>query len=370
MNSTQQLGRKKAAVGVGAALLLAASLITVGAAVSAQAGPTAECSNDNPVRFGTAYFGSEDLGNHLVSSGPTERSYSYTLPAGTYEISAVSTDAYEGRENVVQLEEQWFAQFIGADGSVLATTDVTGDVPDPSDSNTGFWIGSIGEVTLDAEAVSVLITHNAPGSSSANSVRPVCIGATPTGDAPVVLDSTITVDFDSENIDPSVVSVVCGDSDGLSDEATSVDLVLDPVAPGTECTVQYPAEHVCTMAVTADGQEDQIVVVESAGMKVITFPTAVSVDVLVDIDCNAPDEGPAIQPVATCDELLAAGAENPVDPATGESCTDVPDTQVLEEVIENPAGGDSSVVPEPQVLQEVTTAPVAQVQPGNPTFTG
>ena len=115
MNSIQQLGRKKVAVGVGAALLLAASLITVGAAVSAQSGPTADCSNDNPIQFGTQFFGSADYDNHLLSSGPTELTFDYALPAGTYEIAAVSTDGYIGRELITQTEEQWFAQFVGAD---------------------------------------------------------------------------------------------------------------------------------------------------------------------------------------------------------------------------------------------------------------
>lgn len=160
----------------------------------------------------------------------------------------------------------------------------------------------------------------------------------------------------------------------LSDEGTSVDLLIDPVAPGTECTVEYPAEHVCTMAVTADGQEDQIVVVEDAGIKTITFPEAVSVDVLVDIDCNAGDNAPEVLEVATCEEQLAAGIEGAIDATTGESCV-VP--EVLDETITNdqPADNDSSVddpgVPAPQVLQEgITPAPVAQSQDGNPTFTG
>ncbi len=353
MNSTTQLGRKKAAVGVGAVLLLAASLITVGAAVSAQSGPTADCSSDNPIQFGTEYFGSADLDNHLVSSGPTERTYNYDLAAGTYEISAVSTDGYEGRDVVNQSEEQWFAQFLAADGSVLATTDTTADVED--EVRIGLWSGSIGEVTLEAAATSVRLVHIAPGAASPNSVRPVCLGATPTGDAPVNLESSITVDFDSENLDPSVVSVVCGDGDLQSSEGTAVDLVVDPVAPGTECTVEYPAEHLCIMSVTADGQEDAIEVVETTGVKVITFPSDVSVDVLVDIDCNAPDQ------IVDLPE-------------------DIP-TDVLDETITNPSDNDSSdadpadpapaaVVPTPEVLSEVVTAPVAQVQPGNPTFTG
>lgn len=359
MNSTTQLGRKKAAVGVGAVLLLAASLITVSAAVSAQSGPTSDCSNDNPIQFGSEFFGSEAHGNLILSNGPTERVYDYDLAAGSYEVSAVSTDGYIGRDLITQPEEQWFAQFLSADGMVLATTGTTGDVEDLVE--TGFWTGSIGEINLEADATQVRVVHIAPGASVPNSVRPVCLGATPIGDPATNLDSSITVDFDSENIDPSVVSVVCGEGEPQSDEGTAVDLVIDPVTPGEKCTVEFPADHECTMFVTADGQEDLITVVEGDGMKMITFPADASVDVLVDIDCNA-----LIEDIApSCDNIVVAEGDDPaVDPETGELCN--PEPEVLNEVVTNPAVD----TPTPEVLSEVVTAPVAQVQPGNPTFTG
>ena len=395
MNSTSTYGRKKAAVGVGALLLLGASLITVAAAVGAQSGVTSSCSSDNSIQFGSEFFGSADLGNHLLSSGPTVREYVYNLDAGVYEIPAVSTDGYVGRDLVTQPNEQWFVEFLAADGSVLDTTATSGDVEDFVEQ--GLWTGSLGEVTLEAPAASIRIVHAAPGAPSPNSVRPVCIGATPTGDAPSAIESSITVDFDSENIDASDISVVCA---GISESGngTAVDLVIDPVAPGTVCEVEYPADRVCTVAVTP---EDQVTVASGEGSVTVTFPTDVSVDAVVDIDCtdaevldssvNCDDPGEAAAAAdagdTTCDEAVDcsddAGAEaadagdttcdETVDCDDDEAAAavaadgDTSCTDVLNETVTNP---DTTETPDTQVLQEVVDAPVAQSQAGDPTFTG
>ena len=285
MKSSSRLGRKKAAVGFGAILLLAASLITVSAAVSAQSGPTADCSNDNAIQFGTQFFGSADLGNHLLSSGPVERSYAYDLAPGVYEISAVSTDGYLGRELVTQDEEQWFAQFLAADGSIIDTSAVTDDVPDFVEI--GIWPGSLGSVTIDQQVATVRIVHNAPGAtSSPNSVRPVCLGASLTAEIPVATcDAVEAADGSVSGVD-SVTGEVC--------------------------------------------------------------------------DLGGSDAG-------TCDAVEAAdGSVSGVDSVTGEVCDlsdDLPGG-VLDESTTNPDE------PNTEVLQDVVTAPVAQVQPGDPTFTG
>ena len=112
------------------------------------------------------------------------------------------------------------------------------------------------------------------------------------------------------------MALVCGADAPLADTGTAVDLLVDPVAPGTECEVTYPAEHVCEMAVTAAGLEGLITVVEGAGVKNITFPTEVSVDVLVDIDCN--------EPQAVVAATAAANTAPSTTPAAAASASNAP----------------------------------------------
>ena len=319
-------------------MLLVASL-AVGAAVSAQSGPTAGCSNDNPIQFGTQFFGENDYDNHLLSNGPTELEFAYSLPAGTYNISAVSTDGYEGRSEIIQTEEQWFAQFISG-GSVVATTSPTGDVPDSVEQ--GIWSGSLGEVVLESAIDTVRVVHRAPGGDSQNSVRPVCLGATLTSAqaaAPIEsIESSIMVMFDSEGIAESTITLECENADAMEVTGEMVMLITDPVDPGSVCTVGFPAEHDCTMSVRPAGDVE---VDNSPGSKVITFPEDTAVDAKVEIFCNAAEEEAEVE--------------------------------VLGEVISNEPAVEE-VVPEPpvevEVLNEVVSAPVAQSTDANPTFTG
>ncbi len=372
MKSSTQLRRKQAAVGAGSILLLAASLITASTFAGAQDGVFARCPAD-AVRFGAEaeFFGLDNYENHLLSGGPTSQTQAYDLAAGTYEIGAVSTDGYEFRtETSDQPNEQWFAEFIAADGSVLATSGVTGDLE--TGVETAFWSGSLGEVTLAEDAVAVRVTHAAIGASTPNSVRAVCVGTLsggPSEEAPVEeppaeepttevegiveeveepaaidpdLESSISINYDSTNIDPETITLICQDIDGFNEFTegigtginadSAVDLVQDPVAPGSVCTVTFPSmsDHDCAMTVTPVGVEDLIVVEEDAS-KTITFPTTFEVDVFVDIFCTGPE----------------------------------PVTTEVQGIVE--------VAPEPvttEVLNEVATAPVAQVTPGTPTFTG
>ena len=137
-----------------------------------------EClaAGGNIVQFGDEFFGVETLGNRLAADGPTEFEFPYTLEPGTYALFAQSVDAYNGREEISQPTEQWFAEFLAADGSVLVTSGTTEDVPDGV--RVGQWSGSVGEITLDADVVAVRVVHATPDSPSRNSVRPVCLSAT------------------------------------------------------------------------------------------------------------------------------------------------------------------------------------------------
>ena len=307
-------------------MLLVASL-AVGAAVSAQSGPTASCSDDNPIQFGTQFFGTGDFGNHLLSNGPTQLEFAYSLPVGTYDISAVSTDGYEGRSAIVQTEEQWFAQFLSG-GSIVATTAPTGDVPDPTDADQAIWSGGLGEVVIDAPVDTVRLVHRAPGAISLNSVRPVCLGATLTSAPLEMLESSIMVTFESENIDESTIRLDCENAEATEATGTMTMLVTDPVEPGSACTVEFPTEHDCDVTVRPAAQVE---VDNADGVTTVTFPEDQAVDAKVEIRCDA-------------------------------------EVEVLGEVItEEPAEPE---VVEVEVLDEVVSAPIAQSVDATPTFTG
>lgn len=358
MNTTR-LGRQKAAVGIGAVLLLAASLITVATTVGAQ---SEGCVGER-VDFGTdQIFGTDFFGNHLLSrdtpvGGVQLDPVAVSFPAGTYAVTAESTDGYIGRAGVVQTQEQWIADFIDAEGNLLASTQPTGDVPDPDDEDFDFWSGSIGEITLDADAASVVIRHAAPGAPSPNSVRAICIGVDLVAQAPAAIDSSIVVDFDSTG-DPSDITVTCGDAEGVTVGGVAVDIGPDDVIPGTTCTVDFPHgdDHACVMSVTAtddDGNDatDAVIVVNGEATKDITFPADIGVDVVVDIDCSPVDD-PIDTEVLDSTEEPEPAAETP-DPA--------------------PAPAPAPAVPDDidtEVLGQVVTAPVAQAESGDPTFTG
>ncbi len=403
MKFSSQNGTKKAAIGIGSILLLAASLVTVAATVTAQ---TTGCSDENRVDFGSQFFGSGDYGNHLLSvdapTGGTELApVAVSLPAGVYSVGAEATDGYTGRDTVTQPNEQWFAEFYSASGALLATTAPTGDVADLVEQ--GFWSGSLGEVTLAEDATSLVIKHAAPGSSSPNSVRAVCLSADFVADIPVeVLDSSIVVDFDSTNLDPSEVVIECAGAGSDSGTDTAVDLTFPTVEPGDECSVTWPEDHTCTVVVTPEGDID---VVEGGNSVVITFPEDVSVDVVVDIDCtidcsdvdavaahdgsdcplDCSDEAINSGVTAEADcmvecsdgSMVAEAADCPVECSDGSSAASAADCPVTcsdgstaATAADCDDDDDDDEVITTEVQGQVIEAPVAQPQSADPTFTG
>ena len=378
---SSQLGRKKAGVGIGAVLLLIASLISANATLGAQ---TTDCNQAQSFNLGGELFGTAFNGNHLLSItnedgmpviGPV--SLGFTLTAGTYDVGGESTDGYVGRDTVSQPSEQWFAEFLDAGGNVLARTNTTGDIPD--NIETGYWNGSLGSIELAADAVSVTFRHAAPGGANTpNSVRPICLGFTNTTPAPAPAvvctegqievigadgavescddpapepapTSTIMVDFDS--VAESTVTLTCTAGDGTDSESvdgTAVDIMFDPVGAGETCTVDYPAagDLACTMSVTDSADGGEFPFSESVdgdiATKTIAFPADAAVDVKVVITCD--------EPVVTTDQDTAS---EPVVEA--------------EEVSNDP---DPEPEAEVEVLGAVVTAPVAQAETGTPTFTG
>ena len=115
---------------------------------------------------------------------PTIGDIAVDLPAGEISIPvATSTDAYPERVNVTQSSEIWDLQFIAADGSVIATSIPTQDLPDLMAE--AEWVGDLGTVTLSEPAVGLRARHRpdiAPDGTP-NSVHPtevtLCFAAPP-----------------------------------------------------------------------------------------------------------------------------------------------------------------------------------------------
>lgn len=327
-STTKNTNRKVTATLVALSTMLAAILV-LSNAVSAQGGPTGSCSGTS-TNFGTEFFGVQDGGNRLLSTTPTERVFSLdaALPAGTYDLNAVSYDGYPNRDIVpAQAKEQWSAQLLDAAGATIATTGTTGDIADEVLEST--WTGSVGSVTLDRAAVAVRIVHAAPGDPSVNSVRPVCLGASlaDTGDTGgedgtegtdgdgsdgtdgtdgdgtdgtdgdgtdgtggngdgtdgTTGDSSVSVNFEGEGDDPAMVSLICGDR---SDSANgrSATLEVDGLEGGDECTITVPADRECDLTITPGSTEIDF----ANGGVVVTVPVDGNTDILVEVKCSAP----------------------------------------------------------------------------------
>jgi hypothetical protein len=97
------------------------------------------------------------------------------LAAGTYDITAITYDGYEGRENVTQPFEQVIFQALAADGSVVGQTGPTIDVPDFVIEATQRT--ALGEVTLSQPAVAIRGRHAYLATDSTpNSLDIICVG--------------------------------------------------------------------------------------------------------------------------------------------------------------------------------------------------
>lgn len=373
--------RTRAALG---AFIIAVLVASIGgaAALSAQPDSNTDCSGDSITEVNEV---------HLINGSVTTAvvNLNGTLPAGTYELNAASFDAHDGRETIpAQNEEQWLVEFIDADGAVLATSLPTADLEDGTAS--AFWSGSIGTVTLSADAVSARVVHAFPEASGANSVFPSCFGATaiaseavtttsvetddstPVTEADVIATtSSVTLDYDSDSATTSSAAVVC-DLGAESDSGDSIDIVIDGIEPGTECIVAYPQNLECSVVVDPVSSA----IVQRAGDLTIGLPASGPIDVLVDIDCS--------------DELEAdaPGSATTVAPAPAVTTTEAPEQAVTTTVAEAPAVTTTTVVTEVQgntattaapaattttlspAMESAPVAPAAQSQDATPSFTG
>lgn len=178
----RQTVRRLSASGAVLAVAMAAAYIAAANPVASDADPAVCQGTTATIEFGGGTF--NGLASRLSSTGeldlPTRRTYQLatSIPAGTYDLDAVSYDGYEGRAGVLQFSEFWKVQLLAADGTVLATSETTDDVPDGVDEAT--VAGGIGQVSwTDEPAVALRTVHGAEGALHVNSVSPVCVGFTP-----------------------------------------------------------------------------------------------------------------------------------------------------------------------------------------------
>ncbi len=137
---------------------------------------------------------------------PTIGDIAVDLPAGEISIPvATSTDAYPERVDITQTSEIWDLQFIAADGSVIATSIPTQDLPD--ELAEADWVGDLGTVTLSEPAVGLRARHRpdiAPDGTP-NSVHPtevtLCFAAPPSDPPPG--DGDCLLNDDGTPADPS-----------------------------------------------------------------------------------------------------------------------------------------------------------------------
>ena len=134
----------------------------------------------------------------------TSYTFPTSIPAGTYDLNGAGSDAYAGRSQAeAQLNERWYAQLIGANGNVVATSSSTADLQDGVEAAS--WAGGLGLVSFDTNIVSIRTVHAYQTTADTNSVHPACVGfsalqvAPPTTEAPEpepeletpVLDATL-----------------------------------------------------------------------------------------------------------------------------------------------------------------------------------
>lgn len=322
-----------------AAAVVVVSLVTFGllTSVGAQTGPSGGCSGDVTTTFGADYFGAGREDITLLSIGTNSRTYPLpsALEPGEYALSAVSYDGYPDRGNVpAQPREQWFAELLSADGTVLATSATTADIADNVVEDT--WAGAIGTVTIATTATQVRISHAAPGADGVNSVRPVCVAATAVAQVPEIEPSSVTVTFQDEGPDASSISLDCG---GTSESATGrlVQIRLADLPGGSSCAIDYPAERVCDITSAPAGTD----VAQVRDQLVVSIPSEGGVDIQVNIVCRV----------------------TPVDPGPATTTTVAPQTPTTTAAPVSPTTTAAPIVPE---VKSATATP----QQANPAFTG
>ncbi len=205
-----------------------------------------------PAGFSATSCITTDFGGiRLMQYDPATPAVATNIPAGRLWISqADSHDQYESRRYVLQPNETWYLEFLGADGSVLATSATTGDVPDYTIH--GRWIGSLGIVELAEPAVAVRAVHTQGEAGFPNSVHISSVVVCE--ETPVVstTTSTTTADDSTTTPDPTVQPATT-----LPEVTTTLDPPDPTVKPATttpDPTVK-PATTTPTSTLPVTGSE-------------------------------------------------------------------------------------------------------------------
>ena len=116
---------------------------------------------------------SEKLRSDVSKEGARKRvELAESLPEGTYEVKLASFDDHSAQANPSQPREQWFLSLLAENGSEVASTSPTPDIPDAEDT-----VSVVVETSLamSAPVRSLEAVHAAyPDTSSPNSVVPLC----------------------------------------------------------------------------------------------------------------------------------------------------------------------------------------------------
>ena len=351
--------------------------------VGAQAGPSpAACGGDFASSFGSVGFNSV-VGDKLQSTSPTSRTFNLSspIPAGTYSVTAVSYDGYDGRSATQgQTQEQWFGELLSAGGAVLARTTSTGDLADGVEEAT--WVGGIGQVSLAETATQIRANHSAAGNPAVNSVRPVCIGATllapppttppvteppattqppttlpappTTEEPPATGPSSVTVNKVTSGItdDPATITLDCGAAGSAI--GTETGLAVGNLEPGDICQISLDQSATSDVEqISFSVSPNSIIPIIDATSITLEVPTA-GLDIVVTVTCTVTGED--IAPETT----VAPPATEPPAPTTTTTSPPPP--------TEPPATDPPRAEPEDQ--EPEAEAPPAQPVRAEPDFTG
>jgi uncharacterized protein YqgV (UPF0045/DUF77 family) len=118
-------------------------------------------------------------GENLVANGTRDEAMSDTyatyVEPGSYEVYLASYDAFSGRENIVELQEQWKAIFLDEDGIAIATSISTQDLPDNVDEVQTVTLTDL-SLNIPSEVVAARTLHAAYPTSDSQDVVPLCVG--------------------------------------------------------------------------------------------------------------------------------------------------------------------------------------------------
>ena len=149
---------------IAAPALIAGTMLIPGTASASEGGT--QCAN-----YG---LGGTQLAIGATTTGPTIGIT--TIPAGsTVTLMGTAQDSYTDRAlGYAQPNEQFILQFLDANGSVIATSGPSGDLPD--DTDTGTWTGGLGVITPASDVTAIRAVHAGGAPTTANSLTPISTG--------------------------------------------------------------------------------------------------------------------------------------------------------------------------------------------------